>query len=236
MKMRLRSPTDPSNIVRTMTSVLVVDDDPRIRAAVRGLIAAKPGYSLVAEAGSIAEATALARETKPEVILLDLGLPDGSGARLLDALHAESIRPLVLVLTVFDDDDHIFEAIRAGALGYLLKEDIGTRLLSSLDDVRGGGSPMSPSIARRVLARFAAPAPGDAPPRSDAGRCALTAREREVTELLAHGCTYDEVGHTLGVTKNTVRAFIRSIYEKLHVCSKTEAVREAMRLGIIQKP
>jgi DNA-binding NarL/FixJ family response regulator len=219
-----------------MTSVLVVDDDPRIRAAVRGLIAAKSGFSVVGEAGSVGEATALARETKPDVILLDLGLPDGSGARFLDVLRAETIRPLVVVLTIFEDDDHIFEAIRAGALGYLLKEDLGTRLLASLDDVRNGGSPMSPSIARRILASFTAPVPGDEPPCADAGRCALTAREREVTELLAHGCTYDEVGRALDVTKNTVRTFIRSIYEKLHVCSKTEAVREAMRLGIIQKP
>jgi DNA-binding NarL/FixJ family response regulator len=213
-----------------MTSVLVVDDDLRIRAAVCGLIAAAARYTLVGEAGSVARATTLARELQPDVIVLDLGLPDGSGARVLDALRAESSRAMAVVLTVFDDDDHIFEALRAGALGYLLKDDVGTRLLSSLDDVRGGGSPMSPSIARRVLASFAPTVP------TAEVASLLTAREREVTELLGHGCTYDEVAHTLGVSTNTVRTFIRSIYEKLQVSSKTEAVREAMRLGLVEKP
>lgn len=216
--------------VRLMTSILLVDDDPRIRAVVRALIAADPRYRLVAEADSVAAATACARETKPDVILLDIGLPDGRGTRILEALRGDAHRPLVLVLTVFEDDDHIFDALRAGAVGYLLKEDVAARLLASLDELQGGGSPMSPSIARRVLSSFAKPPPLDELPPL------LTAREREVTELLAHGSTYDEVGRALGITKNTVRTFIRSIYDKLHVCSKTEAVREAMRLGIVRKP
>jgi DNA-binding NarL/FixJ family response regulator len=223
-----------------MTSVLLVDDDPRIRDAVRALIAAEPRYSLVAEAGSVAEGTARAKQTRPDVILLDLGLPDGKGTRMLDELRGEEARPIVVVLTVFDDDEHIFEALRAGAVGYLLKEDVGARLLTSLDDVQNGGSPMSPSIARRVLSSFAVPSSAvpslAVPSRTEDAAPVLTARERQVTELLAHGSTYDEVGRALGITKNTVRTFIRSIYDKLHVCSKTEAVREAMRLGIVERP
>ena len=215
-----------------MSSILLIEDDPRIRAAVRALVATEPRYELAGECGTVASGIARALASKPDVILLDLGLPDGSGTDVLRALRSEGLVALALVLTIFDDAEHVFDALRAGAVGYLLKDDLAARLVPALEEACAGGAPMSPRIARRVLASFAdqAAVPADAEHR------ALTKREREVTELLADGATYDEVARGLGVSTNTVRTFIRSIYDKLHVCSKTEAVREAVRLGYLRRP
>lgn len=226
--MRLPS-SSPAMHDGCMTSVAIVDDDLSVRRAARALIEPVSRFHLSSEADSVATASALLRDAHPDIVLLDLGLSDGSGIDVLRGLHA-SKRPIAIVLTVFEDDAHIFEALRAGASGYLLKHDLDRKLVPALDEAVAGGAPMSPMIARRVLASFAPPAAS--PPNEQV----LTAREREVTELLAHGSTYDEVARMLGISANTVRSFIRSIYEKLHVSSKTEAVREAMRLGILSKP
>jgi DNA-binding NarL/FixJ family response regulator len=213
-----------------MTRILLIEDDPRVRAAVRMLLAGSTRYELAAEGASVARGIELARDAKPDVLLLDLGLPDGSGADVLRALRGDAPAPIALVLTIFDDAEHVFDALRAGAVGYLLKDDLAARLVPSLDEACAGGAPMSPTIARRVLKSFA-----DPPARpQDATPPVLTKREREVTTLLAEGASYDEIGRTLGVSTNTVRTFIRSIYDKLHVGSKTEAVREAVRLGYVR--
>ena len=189
-------------------------------------------YRLVGQAATVAAAIEMARRLEPEILLIDLGLPDGTGTEVLRAVHDLRVRPLALVLTVFDDAEHVFDALRAGAIGYLLKEDVATRLLSFIDEVCAGGAPMSSTIARRVLTSFAEPSAEASVTRE----AALTAREREVTELLADGASYDEIGRTLGISTNTGRGFIRLIYDKLHVCSKTEAVREAVRLGYLHLP
>lgn len=209
-----------------MTSVFVVEDDPHVRDAVRSLIAGTTGrYELVGEASRIDAARRTLAQA--DVLLLDLHLPDGSGLELLTLPSAR--RALTLILTMFDDNGHIFDSLRAGAIGYLLKDDVFTRLIPSLDDACAGGSPMSPSVARRVLRSFG-------PPSTPAGpEIGLTAREVEVVELLAHGSTYDEIARTLDISINTVRTYIRSTYEKLHVSSKTEATLEAMRLGLIRR-
>ncbi len=214
-----------------MTGIAIVDDDVSVRRSARALIETLPRFEVSGEADGVAAAIALIRRTHPDVVLLDLGLTDGSGIDVLRALSPSLPRLIAIVLTVFEDDAHIFDALRAGASGYVLKHDLNRRLLPAIDEALAGGAPMSPTIARRVLGSFAAPA--SPPAESDR---VLTAREREVTELLAHGSTYDEVARMLGISSNTVRSFIRSIYEKLHVSSKTEAVREAMRLGILSKP
>jgi len=207
-------------------TVLLVEDDARVRCAVRELVSPSR-FTLGGEAATVADALRLDLASA-DVVLLDLGLPDGSGLDVLRALRRERANTLAIVMTVFDDDAHVFEALRLGAVGYLLKDDLVGRLVPAIEEACAGGSPMSPTIARRVLGSFVEPAPSEG--------VALTKREREVTELLAHGSTYDDVARMLGISTNTVRTFIRSIYEKLHVGSKTEAVREAMRLGIVKKP
>ncbi|MBI2391040.1 MAG: response regulator transcription factor [Deltaproteobacteria bacterium] len=215
-----------------MPKLLIVDDDARIREALRILVEGSGDFEIAGEAASVEEARAALSDLAPDLVLLDLGLPDGSGVDLLKSARAAGRAPLAIVLTVFDDDTHIFDALRAGAVGYLLKDEIVHRLLPSVREALEGGAPMSPSVARRVLESFhQIPAPRDQPLPEE---CSLTPREREVVELIARGATYDEVGRMLGVTTNTVRSHIRRAYEKLHVCSKAEATREAMRLGIVK--
>lgn len=218
-----------------MIRLVVVDDDASIRAAVRARIEQGDAtrYEVVGEAASVAEALAVCREKRPDIILLDLELPDGSGADLLREIRAESPQTIAFVITVFGDDTHVFEALRAGAVGYLLKDDIPARLLSSLDDLVAGGAPMTPAVARRVLQSFHAP-PG-APARADEVKAPLTDRETDVTRLLALGATYDEIARALSISANTVRTYIRSIYDKLHVTSRTEAAVKAIRLGLVKE-
>jgi DNA-binding NarL/FixJ family response regulator len=206
---------------------MLVEDDALVRRSVADQLASSDTFELAVEAPSVAAAHQALDASRPDVVLLDLGLPDGSGLELLGQARARVPAPPCIVLTIFDDDAHIFEALRAGAVGYLLKRDLTTRLLLGLSEAIAGGSPMSPGIARRVLSSFAVqPEPVTS----------LTPRELEVTQLLSKGSTYDEIAHMLGVSSNTVRSFIRSIYEKLQVNSRTEAVWEALRQGLIRLP
>jgi DNA-binding NarL/FixJ family response regulator len=219
-----------------MARVLLVDDDPRIRAvAARLFERAGQTHRFEEPAASIASALRAIERVVPDVLIVDLGLPDGDGASLVGTVRRLSPATTCIALTVFDDDAHIFEALRAGAVGYLLKDDMVSRLLAAIGDALAGGAPMSPAIARRVLESFHGPK-GEleaTSSRSDDGR--LTSREREVVGWLARGSTYDEIARYLSVSKNTVRTHIRSVYEKLHVSSKTEATLEAMRLGIVPR-
>ena len=209
-----------------MASLYTIDDDARIRDAIRQLFADSSRHRLVGEATTVAEARAGIPALEPDVILVDLDLPDGRGTEVLDARGREGRAPLALVLTVFDDDEHIFDALRKGAVGYILKDELIAKLAAAIDDLVAGGSPMSPTVARRVLGSFLPPAREDQ---------SLTAREREVVELLSHGSTYGEIARMLGISTNTVRTHVRSSYEKLHVSSKTEASLEALRRGIITR-
>jgi DNA-binding NarL/FixJ family response regulator len=209
-----------------MRRVLLVEDDLRVRGAVRALLGeAADRYALVAEAGTVAAGRAALGARRPDLLLLDLQLPDGSGLELLRDEHTAAC--LTMIMTVFDDDAHVFDSLRAGAVGYLLKDDVFEHLLPSLDEVCAGGSPMSSSVARRVLMSFRSP------PRATSSDVPLTPREIEVLTLLARGCTYDEVARLLAISTNTVRTYIRSIYEQLHVSTKTEAALEAIRRGLI---
>jgi len=226
MNVRWPSPERSANMGTSMPTVLIVDDDSRIRQAAR-LLLESTAFEIVGEGSSVDEARAALHSARPDVILLDLGLPDGSGIEVLELTRSATNRPVVIVLTVFDDDAHIFDALRAGAVGYLLKDEIVHRLVASVTEALEGGAPMSPSVARRVLQSFHQPAAGPAEEE-------LTPRERDVVELIARGSTYIEVGRMLGVSTNTVRSHIRRAYEKLHVSSKTEATREALRRGIVK--
>jgi DNA-binding NarL/FixJ family response regulator len=212
-----------------MTTLVLVEDDPRIRDVVRALLEASP-HTLAAAHPNLAAARRDLATRSPDVLLLDLGLPDGTGADLLRELQAKKRIPrAAIVMTVFDDDAHIFDALRAGATGYLLKDELVARLLPAIDEGLGGGAPMSPPIARRVLESFRPMAV----PRADEEE--LTSREREVVQLLAEGATYDEIGQILRISTNTVRTYIRATYQKLQVSSKAEAAMEAVRRGWVKR-
>ena len=205
---------------------LVVDDLAEARAWLAEAVrAAFPGIE-VDTAGSLAEAMALI-DPPPPLALVDLGLPDGSGIQLIDALQRRSAGTLCIVATVFDDDAHLFPALRAGAQGYVLKDRDRDALAGMLRGIAEGQPPLSPSIARRLLRHFQplpAPAGEDNP---------LTPRETEVLRLTAKGLTLNEVAEALGLSRHTVSGYLKEIYRKLSVGTRAEATLEAARRGLV---
>ena len=213
-------------------SVLLVEDDDATRAHLAKEIAAHPELRLVGAAASCREARMQLAKSEPEVMLVDLGLPDGSGADLIRELSARRARTQSMVITVFGDENHVVAAIEAGATGYLLKDASSDRIGSAILELLGGGSPISPAIARHLLKRFYAPAPVPAPGRADLP--GLTEREHEVLALLVKGFTYSEIAELLVISAHTVTTHVRHIYGKLEVRSRAEAVYEALNLGLVK--
>ena len=206
----------------------IIEDQPKIREGLRALIDGTDGYRCVGSFGSMEEALAKVHNELPDVLLVDIGLPAMSGiegTRRMKALHPGLA---VLILTVYDDDRRIFDALCAGASGYLLKKTPPARLLESLKEVVGGGAPMSPEVARRIVALFREIRP---PEQAD---YQLTPHEIRILTLLVEGHNYKTAADELNVSINTIRFHMRSIYEKLQVHSKSEAVSKALRNRIIR--
>jgi DNA-binding NarL/FixJ family response regulator len=201
--------------------LLLVEDDEHSRAAAQTLLESA-GYQ-VKSAESGQTALRLFREQTPEIVLLDLGLPDVDGAALVRLMQAENASVPIIVLSVVTSEARILEALRAGALGYLFKEDLG-RLLPALSEALAGGAPMSPSVARLVLGQLHE-RPSQPPPTL------LTTREREVLERLAGGLSYEQIASALQVALNTVRTHVRSIYRKLDAATRLEAVLAGVKQG-----
>ncbi len=208
------------------TRVLVLEDDPVVRASVVRQIAESERFSVVGEAADVRAARHALETIDAEIAVVDLELADGSALPLIPRAVERGIG--VLILTIWDDDQRVYRALTAGAGGYVLKSDSSLgRVVESLAILLDGGAPISPTIARRLLddlrGRTAVPERSGTP-----GTAALTDREREILELFAKGATYAEVGDLLSISVNTVRFHVRSLYRKLHVCSKTEAVTLAL--------
>src|SRR5215471_3458845 len=206
--------------------VAIVDDDRGAREGLAFLIGATAGYRCVGTFESMEDALSAQAET-PDVVLLDIHLPGMSGIEGVRLLRQKHPTAEIVMLTVYDDEPRVFAAICAGASGYLLKNTPPSRLLEAIRDVHSGGAQMSPEIARSVVRLFRQTMP--APDRS----YALTPQEVRLLGLLAQGHSYRSAGEQLHVTENTIRNYIRSIYDKLHVHSKSEAVTKALRRGII---
>lgn len=209
--------------------VLVLEDDGFIRKGVVRQIEAETGFRVVAEAADVESARKAIESTDATIGVFDLQLADGSSIPLIQIAAERGIS--VLVLTVWDDDENVYQALAAGAAGYLLKGDASTKIGEALTTLKDGGAPISPTIARRLLDDFRN-RPGMT---TDKGplkvETQLTAREKEIIELFAKGATYDEVAKMLSMSVNTVRHHVRAMYRKLHVCSKAEAVTMAFRLA-----
>ena len=206
----------------------IIEDQPKIREGLRSLIDGTDGYRCVGSFGSMEEALAKVNYDLPDVLLVDIGLPGMSGIEGTRRLKDQHPGLAVLMLTVYDDDRRIFDAMCAGACGYLLKKTPPARLLESLKEVMGGGAPMSPEVARRVVALFREIRP---PEQAD---YQLTPHEIRILALLVEGYNYKTAGEELGVSINTIRFHMRSIYEKLQVHSNSEAVAKALRNRIIR--
>lgn len=201
----------------------MVDDEVDLRENIAAFIDASRGFSCTCVYSSAEDAIARLPQEKPDVILMDINLGGMSGIECVRRLKPEMPDVQVVMLTVFEDTEKIFSALTAGASGYLLKRLAPAKLLEAIREVHEGGSPMSAPIARKVVQSLQV-----APVRGDANM-ELSAREREVLDGLAEGQAYKQIADKLGVSIHTVRNYIRRIYEKLHVCSRTEAVAKYLR-------
>jgi len=210
-------------------SVLIVEDDERFRAAFASVVSGAPDLHLVGTASDLPQGLLLLRELKPNVLLVDLGLPSGSGIELIRYAHGHLPTTDVMVVTVFGDEPHVMASLEAGATGYLLKDTHPADLAEQIRTLHAGGSPISPVIARRLLLRLAA----DPAPTLD-GDALLSPQERQVLTYSAKGFSFEEIARMLGVSRHTVMTYVKRSYRKLQVHSKTEAIYEARKLGLVR--
>ena len=204
-------------------SVSIVEDDPKVRESLARLIDSSPGYRCVSQHESGENALQEIPSVNPNVTLMDINLKGINGVECVRRLKPVLPNTQIIMLTVYQNTEHIFNALAAGATGYMLKQTKPTELLNAIRDVHEGGSPMNSHIARKIVQSFQRPAPQpqEAPN--------LSPREAQVLDLLAKGYLYKEIAENMGLTYATVHTHIRHIYEKLHVRSRTEAV--AKHLG-----
>lgn len=199
-------------------AVSIVEDDASAREILADWVGHADGFKCVGQHGSVEQALEDLPAEKPSVVLMDINLPGVSGIEGVRRLKPMLPDTQFLMVTVYEDTDHVFEALAAGATGYLLKQTPRGELLASIKDVHAGGSPMTSNIARRVVQAFH---------REDATvpeSAKLSQREREVLELLARGYLYKEIMDSLGISRGTLNTYVRRIYEKLHVRSRSQAV------------
>lgn len=204
--------------------VSVVEDDTTLRNAIKDWIASDKRFKILSEHGNAEEAIEQLPVKAPDVVLSDINLPGLSGIECVRQLKARMLKTQFLMLTVYDDTERIFEALSAGATGYLVKRATRQELLSAIVDIHRGESPMSSGIARKVVKSFQRSVPAASPTDS------LAPRERQVLELLAKGHLYKEIADQLHLSVPTVNCYIRSIYEKLQVHSRSQAVAKFLKV------
>jgi len=212
--------------------VVLADDHALFRDGLRSLLEAR-GLEVVGEASDGREAVALATRLRPDVLLMDLSMPNMGGLDATRALIAQAPDVKIVILTASEDDADLFEAIKSGAQGYLFKNLKAEDLLEMLEAVGRGEPGLTPALARKVLAEFARPSPG----RQTKAPDELTEREREVLDLLVQGITSNrELAARLVVTENTVKYHLRNILDKLHVQNRAQVVAHAVRHGLVEVP
>jgi DNA-binding NarL/FixJ family response regulator len=217
-------------------SIAIVEDDDRTREHLCAAVAAEPGLRLAASFDRAQPALEWLMEHRADVLLADLGLPDGSGIDVIRACHARYPDCDILVITMFGDDKNVLSSIEAGAAGYLLKDADQLDVARLIRDLRAGGSPISPLIARKVLQRVRPERQPAAPSGNHAespNQIELTRREAATLDLIARGYTYSETAQLMSVSVGTVQTHVKSIYGKLAVHSRAEAVFEAHRRGLL---
>jgi DNA-binding NarL/FixJ family response regulator len=215
-----REPSAPAPV-----RLLIADDHPVVRDGLSGMFAADPGFEVLGEAGDGAEAVRLARALRPDVILMDLRMPEMDGVTAIAELARHGVTARVLVLTTYDTDSHVLPAIEAGATGYLLKDAPRTELLRAVRAAARGEAVLSPSVASRLMGRVRAPAAGSDGP--------LSQRELEVLQLVAAGTTNREAAARLFISEATVKTHLLHIYAKLGVGDRAAAVAEAFNRGLL---
>lgn len=216
-------------------SVMLVEDDAPFREAFARAFEAVSDMRLVATCATGEDALRWLAQAAPDVLLVDLGLPDMSGLDVIRQCARQHRDCEIMVITVFGDERHVVAALEAGATGYLLKDALPRDFLEPIRALREGGSPLSPIIARRLLARMVTPAPAPAAATLPAeGAPVLSARELQTLELITKGFDYDEIARLQSISRQTVLTYVKRIFRKLQVRSKTEAVYEARQLGLVR--
>lgn len=212
--------------------LLIVDDQRLMREGLRTLLELEPGFEIAGEAGDGQAALDAYAARQPDVVLMDIRMPGMDGVEATRRLRAQWPAARIIILTTFDDDASVFEGLRAGALGYLLKDLSGQELANAVRTVFSGGALIEPSVARRVVAEFARLAP---PARSvDAGLAEpLTGRESEILKLLADGLSNREIGQRLSLTEGTVKNYVTSLLQKIGARDRTQAALRGRELGLI---
>jgi len=212
-----------------MRNILLLEDLPEIRSWLKALVTQVFPNALIVECARVHDALAQVSAQKFDLALIDLGLPDGSGVDVVSALREAQPEALSVIVTIHDDDEHLFPALQAGAYGYILKEQSRELITEQLQRISQGEPPLSPSIARKVIAYFAAQ---NKPQANALPHVQLTERESEVLLRVAKGFTLPEIGVQLGLSRHTIADYVKQIYRKLNVSSRAEAALEAQRLGL----
>lgn len=205
-------------------TVSIVEDNDQLRETLARVLSRADGFKFLSQYGNAEDALKGLPEEKPDVVLMDINLPGMNGVECVRQLKPVAPKIQVIMLTVYEDTDNIFNALAAGATGYLLKRTPRAELLEAIREVNQGGSPMTTHIARKVVQSFNRPAPAASAPTES-----LSEREQQVLDCLSQGFLYKEIAEKLGISYETVHTYIRRIYEKLQVRTRTEAVAKFLR-------
>jgi DNA-binding NarL/FixJ family response regulator len=209
-------------------NIIIYEDNANLRESLRSLLSLTGDYNVVASYADCAEVSLRVNEYKPDVVLMDIDMPGINGIEAVKKIREFDKEVQIIMLTVFDDNTHVFEAMYAGANGYLLKKYVSDKLIHSIREVLEGGAPMSPTIARMVINNMQQPVHVTAE-----NEYQLTAREKETLQLLSKGNSFKMIAAELGISIDTVRTHIKRIYDKLHVRSQIEAVSKAINEKLV---
>jgi DNA-binding NarL/FixJ family response regulator len=212
--------------------LMIVDDQKLMREGLRTLLELEGGFEIVAEAGDGQAALDAYAELQPDVVLMDIRMPGMDGVEATRRLYEKWSNARVIILTTFNDDAYVFEALRVGALGYLLKDLSGHELANAVQTVANGGALIDPSVARRVVAEFAR-LTSSARPINDGLPDPLTERELDVLRLLAEGMSNREIGNKLSITEGTVKNYVTNVLQKIGARDRTQAALRGRELGLI---
>jgi DNA-binding NarL/FixJ family response regulator len=208
------------------TSILLFEDNDMLRESIVSMLSTNNSFQVKGAFPNVLKSTEQVKSLQPDVILMDIDMPGLSGIEAVKKIRISGFATPILMLTVFDDNEHVFDAICAGASGYLLKKHLSSRLFDAIEELKSGGAPMSPSVARMVISSMHQKAVPENP-------YGLTARENDVLTSLSKGNSYKLIAAEFNLSIDTVRTHIKSIYEKLHVHSQTEAVAKALNEKLI---
>lgn len=214
-----------------MTSLLrtaLVEDDPAFRAALASAVMQTAGLHFVGAAADLPDGLRVLRRERPDLLLVDLQLPSGSGRTLIETVKHELPGCEVVVVSTLGDDESVFGALAAGAVGYLLKQGNAAQIVAQLVALRDGGSPLSPVLARRLIREL-----GPVPVPTNSLETRLSEQERAVLQGAALGYRYDEIAEQMGVTPHTVATYVKRCFRKLQVHSKVQAIAKARQLGLM---